>query len=542
MLLVLAACLGGPARARTQDAWQGLGDDSTRAGWRHALPADLSRPAWIANTDETGVLVSFLNQAGVAFSDASLDELVYALGRVSRPGGPVNQARLLAFRRDSGQCEWSVPVASPVLDSLSTPVLDVSRGRIVVCSGRFVQCFDARTGTPAWSRELDRVVVNASPAITHDRAGRDRLFITDYDGFGSGASLYCINVSPQSAANPFLPGDLVWQAPIGGASGNSPAYLPARLGGFDTVFVASVGEFAGLPGRVFAFPVESVAPPEAPLPLWVFENVIPEGFFGGLSIAPPYEPGAFPAYSGRPHVYVASYAFTGSFDSANLVKIDALTGTLVWSAPCPRTQSTPVVLPDRRVLVSAGVRGFGSLPTLRLFHDWGATVTLLWDTALDSWVDLDSDGLIGEGEYLAVGGWTQQPVTMYARGLPTIGVGVVPSVFNQPSSSLYLLDMQRHPSDPGFVVATRAGSGNSPAPGVATLYSVGVNGLHAFGPTPDDTDSNGDGQTTIDDLYRWEQEPFDHDVNGDGVVSDADRALLIATVRLRGMNREGGVP
>lgn len=69
----------------------------------------------------------------------------------------------------------------------------------------------------------------------------------------------------------------------------------------------------------------------------------------------------------------ASYSFTGGRTSANLVKLDALTGVMSWSVGCNRTASVPVYVEGGRVVVAGGLDGFGSIPTLQLFDDLGTS-------------------------------------------------------------------------------------------------------------------------------------------------------------------------
>src|SRR5690606_6027006 len=96
----------------------------------------------------------------------------------------------------------------------------LSRGQVITASGRFVTAFDLGTGSLRWQTELGRNVVNASPLVVEDSG---RLFITDYDGFGLSARLYCIDLGPPN------PGAILWSVTIGGSSGNSPAYADGRV-------------------------------------------------------------------------------------------------------------------------------------------------------------------------------------------------------------------------------------------------------------------------------------------------------------------------
>ncbi|CAG0976300.1 hypothetical protein PHYC_01520 [Phycisphaerales bacterium] len=515
------------------DTWGGVGGEASRAGWVWAPPVEMGRRLWTATTDDLGSPITFVSQAGLAVSAADHGNLVFAVGRVSRPEGPVNEPRLFAFLRETGGAVWSRPVGMISLDSFASPALDRARGTVVYASGRWVRAFDLWDGEEAWTCELARNVVNASPAITSDLDGANRLFITDFDGFGGEASLYCINVDPfDPARNPFQPGEIVWSVPIGGSSGNSPAYLERSRGGLGLVYVASVGEFGWEPGRIRAFPA---AAPAAPPPAWEFTNTIPEGFFGGVSAAPPEILG------GAPRVYAASYAFSGGLSSANLVRIDGATGELAWSVPCGRTQSTPLVLPGGRLVVSTGIQGFGSVPSIRVYLDQGTSATTLWDTALDSWNDLDFDGLIDPGEYLRVGGWTQQPAALMFGGRVAILCGAIPEgTFSQPSNEMFLMDLEAYPASPSFIIGQHPGAGGSAAATGSDAYSVGVDGLVAFGTARDKFDIDLSGAVTIDDLYAWEVGLGMRDVNDDGIADEQDRAALMVSLRL-GLLQSSGV-
>jgi outer membrane protein assembly factor BamB len=342
-----------------------------------AFPA-LAAPAWVAAADDAGEAVKFVGQAGVVCDT----ERVYAIGTL---GG---QTRVLAYRRRDGVCLWSAGAAALEASSWSSPAVDSKNGSVVVATGMFLVAFDAASGAVRWETELRRPVVNASPLVTGDRAGSDRAFITDSDGFGGSALLYCVNVDAfDSAANPFAPGEVVWTVGIGSASGSTPAYADG------VVFLAGAGDGGVGAGRVMAFDAGAA---EEPVPLWTFENVKSAGFFGGVGVSG----GA---------VYAASYAFTGGRTSANLVKLDAATGVMAWSVGCNRTDSTPVAFGDR-VVVSGGIGGFGSLPTVQVFRDLGASAEMEWDSAAATWQDLDHDGVIETGEYTPMGGWTHQPV------------------------------------------------------------------------------------------------------------------------------------
>jgi hypothetical protein len=524
LLLVCSSGASAQSIAPGVRAWTHLARTPWRsAAWPVPLP-DIGAPgvvAWVRATDEEDNPLRFIGQAGTLVYGGS----VFATARVQVAGQSDDEWRVYAFSRDTGGIQWYSPVPDANFDSFSTPAVDEANYTVIHGSGRSLTALDIENGAVVWSATLLREVVNASPVVTADRGPRDRVFITDFDGFGTEARLYCINVDPFDAAlNPHQPGDIVWSTAIGGSSGNSPAYLPAEFGGEGLVFVTTVGDFGFGGGEVRAYRVDSAPDPA---PEWSFTNPTGDGFFGGLCVLPP-ENNKSGAY-----LYAASYAFSGSLLSANIVKVRASDGAMVWEMPCNRTQSIPVALPGGRVLLSSGLRGFGSLPGLELFQDHGATVTRLWRTVTDSWIDADNDGQIDPDEFLDVGGWTIQPVVAAFGGTTRIAAGVTPgaATFDAASPRLYHLDLDRHPSDPAFVVSWRDGTGGSCAAAGINLYSVGTSGLTAFGPPPVSLDVDGNARLNIDDLYAWEQGQGGTDIDGNGATDSADRVLLLTAIR-----------
>lgn len=497
------------------------------------VPSLASGP-WTTTLDETGTLIRFIPQSGVVVTDSGPTPLVIAAGRVSRPGQPANQARLFAMSRLTGQVVWSAPLSSPVLDSNSTPVVDAQHRTVTYGSGRMVTTFALADGQVVWQRQLTRNIVNASPVVTTDLWPANRMFITDFHGGATSGRLYCINIDPRdSALNPYDPGEIVWSVVLGGTSGNTPAYA----GG--VVYVATNGTvnvppMPNDPGTVRAYPASATT---APAPLWTFTNVIAEGFYGGLCVTPPEGSGA------PPWVYAASYAFdtAGGMNSANMVKLNGLTGELAWSVPTNRTSSIPVPLAGGRIAVSGGVRGYGTVPTVSLYEDHGTWASLLWDSVTGTWHDDNQNGLIDEGEYLPVGGWSVQPVVSQYGGRTMMLVGVPPDAASSAASEdLFVLDLDAPPSSPEFVAQHVHGPGHTAAIAGSNAFSTGADGLFCFGPTPEQLDINADTVITVDDLYAWESGEGLLDVDGDGVVSPADRALVIQGARGAEAGLRGG--
>jgi outer membrane protein assembly factor BamB len=507
-------------------AWEGLGGSGTRSSSTpFALPS-LSSVTWARVADADGNPISFIGQAPLAVSDRT----VFAVGRVSPPGATTNQARLWAFSRDTGAVRWWAPLPlpppSPVLDSASGPALDQNNSTVIFPALQTVYAFDQDTGALRWQTHVTHNIVNASVLVVPDQYPRGRAFITDYDATGGTAKLYCINTDPfDSAANPFQPGDLVWTTPIGSSSGNSPAYLARRSGGLGLVYVATVSGDESEAGTLLAFPADAVSRPS---PVFEAENAAANGFYGALCVTPPAGPGADPS------ILCASYNFYGGLNSANLVKFNARTGSVRWSAACNRTNSIPVPLPGGRIALSTGIDGYGSAPSVELFQDGGNSAAMIWDSAVATWHDDNQNGSIDPGEYTPLGGWTQQPVACTFAGRSLLAVGLLPagSNFSTPSNDLFVLDLDITP-DVGlaFIAQHVTGVGGGPAFAGVNLYSVGTSGLVCFGPTPASLDVSGDRRIGIDDLYAWEEGLGARDINGDGSVTATDRSLLMNALR-----------
>jgi len=455
----------------------------------------------VRSTDPAGRPITFVGQSGVVCSRA----LAIAVGSVIISGSA--QFRLFAVDRRTAALRWAAPLPTPSLSSWSTPAIDTVNNTVIAATGRFVTAVDLFTGQPRWQAELEREVVNASPLVTSDLPLTNRVFITDFDGFGISGRLYCINADPRRIPlNPYNPGEIVWSTPIGATSGNSPAYARNSFGE-PTVFVTSVGEFSFAPGLILAFPADATA---SPFPRWVFENPKPEGFFGGLCVA---------SSGTELFLYAASYAYFAGINSGNLVKVRADDGQLVWSVDCNRTASTPIPVADNRIAVSTGISGFGSRRSVQLYRDLGSTAIRLWDS----------------GDTTPLGGWTHQPVSAPAGIGParTLFVGTTPvsADIGAACTDLYHINLDQTPGSPGFILQHFTGAGSTPALADSNVYTLGSAGLVAFGPRPFDFDVNGDHRVDVDDLYAWSQGRGNRDVNQDGLVTLADQVALEAELR-----------
>lgn len=226
-------------------------------------------------------------------------------------------------------------------------------------------------------------------------------------------------------------------------------------------------------------------------------------------------------------MYGATYNFFGGGRSSRLIKLNAHDGTIRWHIPSDRTSTIPAILHDERIVLSAGLSGFGSVPRLILYRDHGDHAVEEWDTALDTWIDVNANGVIDPGEFLNVGGWSFQPVVRQERDQTLVVVGSEGSIGE---NTLRVIDLDKTPAQDGFVLSAHIGHGGSPGIGYQTVYTIGPDGIAAFG-VPIWPDVNGDGIADIEDLYAWQQGMGDRDVNLDGVVNASDATALEAYLR-----------
>lgn len=470
----------------------------------------LTSPAWVRSTDALGRAITWVGQS----SPVVAEQKVLAIGSITV--NSVTTYNLFALDRDTGSVLWAHAIPAIVAGSWSSPAIDRRNHAAIVASGTQVRSVDLATGSLRWQATLTRSIVNASPIVTSDMPGRNRVFITDYDGVGTDGRLHCINADARSAQNPYDPGQIVWSVPIGATSGNTPAYLGRR------VYVATVGDWGFAPGQILCFPADTTA---APAPLWAADNPKGESFFGGVTLAPDS--------LGTLSLYAASYAFFGGITSSNLLKLDAVTGTIRWSVDANRTSTTPVVFPDGRVALSAGLNGYGTVPTLQIFRDNRTSATLIWDSAVATWTDTNANGVRDAGEYTSVGGWSNQPALGRLDGKLTLFAGVMPTNANSTGACTQLraINVDSLTASPTILAMTSTSAGSSPAIVDENLYSIGPSGLAAFGPLPPRYDVNADSKIDLEDLYAWNQGTGQRDINRDGTVNSADLQMLDAELQ-----------
>ncbi|MBU6412602.1 MAG: PQQ-binding-like beta-propeller repeat protein [Planctomycetes bacterium] len=496
------------------DSWSGFARDASHSSTADgSLTLPLGAPAWVRSVDDSGRAIAFVGQSSVAVSRT----LVCAIG--STGSGQTLQFWCFGLSRFTGGVVWVTPVARPLLDSYSTPVIDEIRQQVIVTTGRQVVALNLMNGAQRWVINTVQPIVNASPVITNDLGVCNRMFFTDYDGAGTGGSLHCVNIDEfHTLANPYMPGETVWSVVIGGTSGNTPAYADGR------VYVCTAGEYGVSGGEVRCYDARSTS---TPTPLWVTPNPIGEGFYSGPSVA------NVGGVNGQDAVYAASYAFFGTISSANLLKLRASDGAVVWSTPSNRTSMTPIVMSDGRIVLSTGVSGFGSLPALQVFRDLSVSASMVWDSSIATWSDSNSNGVRDTGEYTRLGGWTVQPAL--DRATNSLFVGVIPTGGSGACASMGVVALGALATSVPQIQTFVPNCGSSPVIAGRNVYSIGLTGLHAFGAPPPQGDINSDGRLDEADLYAFgpmslAQDPR-CDVNADGQITSADRELLEVIVR-----------
>lgn len=535
--MIPSLCLASQDRSQTADGapdpwvWAGFAGGPTRVSVAHPQttgPLRLNQPRFVFNGDGTRTF-GFYGQCGVAVGQ----HLVVAIGyetdflgqRVPAGDGSQQQGdaadasgqaahpdgcdMLIAFSRLDGSLAWTAEIPRVELDSWSTPLIDTLHGTVIVASGHSVSAFNLSDGSPAWSTPVGGTMVNASPVVTDDLPGRNRLFLTDHSyGADRAGRLICVNTDPFNASiNPHQPGEIVWTLGLDAqTSGNSPAYCEGVV-----YLSTATGGARWDQGTVRAYPAGGDGPPE---PLWIYQHTTPTRFFGGVAVR-------------DDGVYASGYSDHGGQHSAETVRIDARTGVLRWSVPTNRTDTTPVPLEGGLVLVSGGLAfsdpllGTENLPSVQLLLETpGGHAVRLWDSALATHEDLDQNGRWDPGEpYLSLGGWTIQPAVLRAAGRAYAFVGRSPDPglagFFGASEGIAMVDLSRHPSDPGFVVEWGEGSGASPGLTGAELYSVGELGIHAYGAP----------RIPIELIIRLWADGLLPDLNADGAVNLQDLQL-----------------
>jgi outer membrane protein assembly factor BamB len=457
ILLVLAGS------AWAQDAWTHAGRTPDRVGVTQSAVPVLGEPLWVYDAD--GLFEPFvqatpvISRGGVVVVLGDIDGDAHAVGLDAATGGEL----------------WRTPIVAPIFLSWSSPAISET-GLVIVATRSVAVAIDLATGAEVWSTMLGQSVVNASPAV-EERSGVVRL--TTYDPFGGSARLVTLDLGT---------GEVLLDPTIGSASGASPSLHGLRS------YVALTD------GSIKAF--------NSGDELWATSTPpTPVGFFGGTV----YHDDA---------VYAASYGFSGGRDNSTLVKLDSATGDELWAVPSERTDAMPIPLGDGRIVLSAGLEGFGSLPTVQVFDDLGTSAERSWDLASATWDDANGNGEIDPGEYLALGGWDHQPAAIHTPDGVALLVG-------SPVGGLAMLDLEADPASAGFVLGSSDLGGGSPAVAQGVAVSSGADHVAAFAlGAPCYADFDRDGSLTIFDFLAF-QNAFDAgdlaaDCDGDGSLTIFD--------------------
>ncbi|MBN2584002.1 MAG: PQQ-binding-like beta-propeller repeat protein [Planctomycetes bacterium] len=433
MVRMILACtlsvLGATMFAAADDgAWTHRGRDVARnsvADPGAAAPA-IATPRFVASVPD----VDLVGQSAPVVADHK----VFVSGRRTTLDGDTEIVTdvVAAFSEIDGQLVWAEPVGIAEWDSFSPPTVDLARGNVLMASGNAVTALDMDSGAQVWQATLGtRPVVNSSICVFGDQA-----FVIDYTGAMPGATLYVLNLDPNHAT--LAAGEVAWTQPINKCGGGDEVAVDES--GVPMLIVTDsdgyLRQFSpdGQTGWVLDVPGAGSFYPPPPF----------GAFFGGSTVV-----------EGR--VYAATYEFYGVEDSGLLYCVDATTGAEIWSEPSERTDAIPIVT-DSLVILSAGLDGYGSVPKVEAFDKV---------TGLKQW------------EWTGGGGWTVQPVLVG----DTLYVGALPVDDDYaPCTALYALDLTKTPDEPGFIVASYAGAGSSPAFAHGNIYTIGAAGLHAFGP------------------------------------------------------------
>ncbi len=462
--VVAAGLLAGSADARVYQEYPQVGGGPGHVGAVSGPgPTDLSVQRFAAGQD-----VYWLAEAGVVVAR----EVIVGLGAYSDQ--TESHMEVVAVSERTGEVLWRTTVPAPVLESWSSPAIDSVNRVVVVASGDRVTGLSLVSGAHVWDVQASggRSFVNASPTIDGGVA-----YIVE---FGGGSLLRAIDTAT---------GEVLWTAPVGTASGaNTVAVADGRV-----MLVTSDGRFRTFDQQTGAAGVSTL--------------ISPNGFFSGVAAAPD---GA----------YAVSFTFGGN-DPTKLYKVDPATGSVIWSAVAPRTDTIPVIAGDV-VLVSGG-DGYRMMwdetddPGLWAYD--AATGAKLWHTDI-------------------AGGWTCQPVVVGQ-------IAYVPTLSDGPAATypeLYAFDLTKTPADAGFVAGSTEWIDNPIAFANGNIYGTWSDGgwggeLIAIGPALGPiSDMNGDGLVNAIELLMlarsWATLLGDPgydvacDLNDDGIINVIDLLLL----------------
>lgn len=432
--LVIAWSLSSGAGVMAAD-WAQLGGGPTHAAISATAPNNLNSVRWIA--------APLADEEFVAYAAP-----VIRKGRVFIPARVFvdfahDSNAVICFDERTGARLWKTTIPADFHESWSTLAIHGLNSTIIAATDRTITALNAGDGAMCWSVEPGGRIVNSSPTISVDlfaaNKPANRIFITNFyaaPGGGSPAVVYAINVDEfDGDGNPYQPGEVVWSVPIDRPQGSTIAYHDGA------VFVATTT------GKVYSLDACSGKQN------WL-QTVAGLRCFGGVTVCG----GA---------VFTAGYNFNAGQNNALLAKLSESDGSLIWTVPCERTNSIPVVIGDGRIALAGGIGGsFGSATKVQLFADNGSSAALIWDTH------------VATGGTLSVGGWSTHPV--FARGSLFVGQPATSGEI-APFEKLFILNLGYAPGQPGFVGGERTGAGGSPAFSGQCVYSIGSAGLVALG-------------------------------------------------------------
>ncbi len=429
--------------------WSSWAGNSARQSVWTGVPSVAHQTYWSIKLDDV------LNETGWSpvgpGSPVIYDNTIFVYAQKGS-GFSADEGAIIALDSRTGALQWKTLVGAPQMGSWASPTLDISTGSIIIGSGeRSVKCLNASDGSLRWNVTLEKSVVNATAAV-----GSGKVYITDYDGFGTSGILYAINNNP----NDNIPdGTIDWQYKIGGASGSTPTYHNG------VVYVGSINDGSGgsgwpnARGQIYAFDAYSGTKKwQIALP----NDSSAGNPFGGLAY-----------YDGK--LYVGTYEFYGNDESAGLYSIDAADGSVEMSTLANRSDTIPLVWQrddgSKIVIYSGGIEGYGTHQELQFFDENSGD--LLGKSSIES----DGKGWIGN--------WTYEPAII--NDILYIG-GETEGWFG-PSNHLWAIDLdtidwdsaQSNPftlTPTSSAVIADLGPGSSPA-----YFTDGTHGfLATYGP------------------------------------------------------------
>ncbi len=408
---------------------------------------------------------------------------------------------LLAFSEIDGHLLWAtaLPLENFGYYSRSSPTVDLADNLVLMACGgdgtglvpSVMTAIDMTTGAISWQTSLSfNPIINSCICVTNslglvgDVEPKNSMIIP---------SLFAVHLDGPNV------GKIAWKTTLAGMWGGQAAFC-AQTNELITTDEGSCGGYlrqfslGGAAGWVYALPEAGQ--------YYTLQSY--GSFYSGLAVD-----GGL--------AYVASYNFTvlNGQNNSQLACVDAATGAVNWTASCERTDAVPVVTPGLVILCGGvydlnGFPPYGSLPKVQVYNKTTGALSWTWT---------------------GHGAWTVQPVVV--GNVLYLGDLNASLSSNAPCLSFSALDLTKQPTDAGFVISRYQGAGSSPSYANGSIYTIGANGLYAFGPVWGDI--NGDGVADGNDLailnarlngLSTAYTEAQCDVNHDGVVTTADRVML----------------